>query len=70
MIEDSTTYLANQFVPEKNGRKAYLASVWLFKCEKQINVAAEDIHAKLGRNYLITKNPGKERISNFKIYSN
>lgn len=69
VIEGNAAHLVDQYEPERDGRKAYLALVNWYEGEKQVNSTAEDIRAKLERNFLTTKNPGTEYINKFQMYS-
>ncbi len=68
-VEGHAAHLVDQFEPERNGHAAYNALCGWYEGDKQTNTTAEDIRAKLDRNFLLTKKAASQFINNFKMYN-
>ena len=68
-VEGHAAHLVDQFEPERDGRAAYMALCSWYEGDKQINSTAEDIRAKLDRNFLSTKKSASQFINEFKTYN-
>ena len=68
-VEGHAAHLVDQFEPERDGRAAYMALCSWYEGDKQTNSTAEDIRAKLDRNFLSTKKSASQFINEFKTYN-
>ena len=68
-VEGHAAHLVDQFEPDRYGHSAYKALCGWYEGDKQTNATAEDIRAKLDRNFLSTKKSASQFINQFKTYN-
>ena len=68
-VEGHAAHLVDQFEPGRDRHAAYKALCGWYEGDKQTNATAEDIRAKLDRNFLSTKKSASQFINYFKTYN-